>query len=724
MCPCEAIDLGNTTLPDNGTSLGLAPQLPPFDLSLPNFPMEDLIELFNLINLIVPPGTLLPNLSPSFSKNILEAVQSLLEQFTPVLMMYTFFMPILNMILCIIEVLCALTNPFKLVRALKRLFRVCIPEFLSLFPFFALIIMILSLLLLILTLIIYLIERIIALIEQLIANINLLAEAVNTANNDSIIAITTKLGDLLCLFQNLFVVLGVIALLLQLIEQLLKLLFKIPPCDDNDGGDDGCCTPDVCPSFIRNNKEITRTTGTFQYTSNTNLVGPPVTVFRTANWQFYDASAPPELAFINIVAPTDVNPTKSFFPEGKYDAKTPVDYLPYTIDLRLFYVPSVFSRTGPSRFIRIKNCAITEPPSTDFIHPDNSHTTIPTGVLILDGGSTYEDDGVTLIPGFTGIRSIISHVDVTVLTPANGPPFFQLFQNVEYTLKINHFVLMSKSLITTACHPDLSINKNIINTAIGAQFNLNGSRLGKIKLPDAGALQAAIITSVSNFRNNVSIDNANKMQKEVVAALTATQQVTEKAVLDTVDAGFDPFKSDFSLEPSIQFITRPIDLSVSLNESSGKSIATRMPANLASQIAQKIVAEVTFGSASSFSYDGSSKFTSKITATAAGNGKVKVRYNNQFVSILHNPTDLNQLPSVETKELMYTFVASISSTDGTGTGGNGGPVETIPPHTGNANTGTGGADSDIPGISGVDGDETIRRDEGDVSRDGGNNNGD
>ncbi len=139
MCPCEPIDVGDIVIPPLPPGFGglPVPQLPGFDIPFPSLPIEDLLALFNNLNMILPPGILKPHLSSGFSKNVLDAILSLLEKFMPFLMLYTFFMPILNMILCIIEVLCSINNPFKLIKALIRLFRVCIPEFLSLFPFFA-----------------------------------------------------------------------------------------------------------------------------------------------------------------------------------------------------------------------------------------------------------------------------------------------------------------------------------------------------------------------------------------------------------------------------------------------------------------------------------------------------------------------------------------------------------------------------------------------------------
>ena len=165
MSPCSPNDV-SIDLPDGPSGPAIPGFGSPFALPVPDispfpdgFP-EDLLDLLDRLQLLIPPGALKPALNPNFGKDVFDAIMKLLDQFMPFLMLYKFFLPILNLIICIIEVLCALMNPFKLIRALKRLFRTCIPEFLNLFPIFALICMIISLLLLLLELILYIISQI------------------------------------------------------------------------------------------------------------------------------------------------------------------------------------------------------------------------------------------------------------------------------------------------------------------------------------------------------------------------------------------------------------------------------------------------------------------------------------------------------------------------------------------------------------------------------------
>src|ERR1700727_1730693 len=139
---------------------GPVPAGSPFSLPtipIPSVDLEDLLDLFNQLQLLGPMGAFKPLLIPDISKSIADAIMTLLDQFMPFLMLYKFLLPVLNLIICIIEVLCALMNPFALIAALNRLFTVCIPAFLALFPIFALILLIISIIILLILLIEYIV---------------------------------------------------------------------------------------------------------------------------------------------------------------------------------------------------------------------------------------------------------------------------------------------------------------------------------------------------------------------------------------------------------------------------------------------------------------------------------------------------------------------------------------------------------------------------------------
>src|ERR1700722_675262 len=114
MPPCAPLQDPQFSLPTSSIG-GFAIPLP--SLNIPNIPLplNDLIALFNELDFILPVGNLKPNFEPDFFKDILAGIFSILEKFQPFLMIYTFFLPLLQLVLCIIEILCALNNPFKII---------------------------------------------------------------------------------------------------------------------------------------------------------------------------------------------------------------------------------------------------------------------------------------------------------------------------------------------------------------------------------------------------------------------------------------------------------------------------------------------------------------------------------------------------------------------------------------------------------------------------------
>jgi hypothetical protein len=679
--PCSPIN-SDAFHPPISNIGGFAVNSAPLNISIPELPIDDLEALFSSLSMILPPGIMRPGLDADVLNKPLSAFLTLLEKFTPFLMLYKFFLPILNLILCIIEVLCSIPNPFKLSRAIRRLFRQCLPEFLALFPFFAIILMIIALILLIIALIEYLIERILQLIAIIIQNIKTLSMAAKRLDNDSIIGITKKIGDLLCLFQNLFVVLGIIALIVNLMKSMLSLSFRIPPCDSSSNNVDGCCSTDVCPSFLKNNGDgITRSTGNFLYYGETaidsGLTLPPgfapiLSVLRSESWQFYDPSSPQFQEFINIVNAFDLpeGVSKVFFPEGAtYKTSTSPTSVPYTIDFRLFYNPGAFGvladPLGP-RFIKIKDAIIQAPPTDGTLTFDGKTYVAPfNGTLNLVGGTITEDDDTIILNNGNPITlNDFFHAPLNFYGNIPNPNDAVLFSDITYTFKINYEVLISNTLITIGCMPDVAIDRDFINTTIGAQFNVNGFKLtdpttGVVGLlPDAAAAQQCVLDNVNTFRQSISIESATAFQNNVLDCLSKLKADASTALTAVIAAGFDQYKSTFSVDPSIQFTTRPIILSVALNEGSGNPIATNLPADTASVIAGQLSAIVSLGSVSPFTYDGYTTFNASIESDLPGNGTVKVLFNNNFISTITNPATIDQSASVAIKEVAYTFVHS------------------------------------------------------------------
>lgn len=694
---CDITDLTINPPPTIGIpGVGLPTAIKFPELSLPFDIPEDLLELFNKLSFRLPSGLMKANLSPSYDKNIFDAIKSLLEKFIPFLMFYKFCLPILNLLVCIIEVICSINNPVRFVNALRRLFRVCIPDFLSLFPIFALIIMIISLLLLILQLINYIIQLIKRIIQQIIKNITLLGKALGVSDptsqeqTDSVLAVTRKIGILLCFLQNLFVIFGAIALIIEIFKQILSLESRIPPCagdnSSNVDSDGGCCPPEVCPDFIRNNTEIKSTTGKFRYHNkvieniSATVIGATESIFpvlRNELFQLYDDLGDPKLAFINVNGSYDA-PDSTFWPEGTvYNKNSKKDKVPYTVDLKFEYDPNnVFFNPYPpgdplnrnldpkgKRFVIVRDCIILAQPENNLFNPDLIAYYVSNGVVLVEGGKVYEIDEITPV-NVNGVQATLNTLfsipTTTTTQPLDNSGSIEV--DAEYIWKINHYVLYEKSIITAGCIPLVAIDKDFVNATLSNDVTKVTADLSSAlnSLVDFSAVADCVFSAIEEFKKDITIDSANKLEADCNACLNDAYENIEDVVKDLIDSGVSVYKSDFTIDPALQFTTQTILVKVVLNDSSGNNVATGLTEEIANNIISKLKAEISFGQITVFTYDGIDSFFADISSSKAGTGEIKITYNGDHISILTIPEDLNQPITSVIKALNYEFIDAIA----------------------------------------------------------------
>jgi hypothetical protein len=731
MSPCSPNDV-SFEIPDGPSGPSIPGFGSPFSLKLDKIPLpdgfpEDLLDLLDKLQMLIPPGILKPALNPNFGKDIFDAIMKMLDQFMPYLMMYKFFLPILKLILCIIEVLCAISNPIKLIKALKRLFRNCLPDFLNLFPLFALIIMIISLLLLLLALIEYIINQIVKFIKMILRNLNALYMSAMRADENSILAIAKKLGAMLCIFQNLFVLLSIFNIIIDIFRDLLSLIFAIPPCDDDESySEDGCCTSDVCPQIIKT--DYTRYTGTFKYLNQmsiqTTVALPGPTPFltldiRNEGWQFYDLNQELSQAFINIIDAYDVpyTPKPVFFPtDSTYTASTTPKQAAYVVDLRMYYNPNSWSRTQPAdgkaRWIRFNNCIVQQIPSTNLLNYDGGTTPINTGVFTLVGGSGTEDNGTVLngyladgITQTTDTATLANFLHMPQVVNSNPIPLSTdgyVFSDVEYTFKPHRDVLLSKNIITLGCEPDLAEARAYISNVFANDAGLKTSLLNETLkesngFPSPKNAQECLSTALSGLRSDFTINGVANFQATSMICLEKLKSDTNKALGTMVGLGFDACKSNFTAEPVMQFTSQPISVTVNIKERNGHPITSNLTPDVATDIAARIKAYTTFGDIANFNYDGNQSFITNITSKIAGSGTLMISFDDNMFCINDIPTDIDQPATHTIQEIDYQFIYS--------------PAGIITP-TGTSTAGSSGT------ISSGDTTNQPRRDEGDISRDG------
>lgn len=704
--PCSPNDI-SIDIPEGPSGPSIPGLGTPFSLNVPSdilpdgFP-ENLLELLDLLNLLLPSGSLLPQLSTNFGKDIFDAILSLLDKFMPFLLFYKFFLPILNLLLCIMEVLCAIPNPFKVTAALVKLFRQCLPDFLNLFPIFALIIMLISLILLLLALIEYIILQILKLIELILRNLLALERALTMADPAAILAIAKKLGASLCIFQNLFVLLAIFNIIFQIIKDILSKIFAIPPCDDDDV--EGCCSPDVCPSIVKNG-DYTRATGTINYLSEAGvsniLPGLPDNLpaefaslnilIREESWQLFDDNQSIQEEFKNIYDAFDVGNvpipgldgvsvniqgfgslTKPiFYPvDAIYNDRTPARQAPYTVDVKFLYNPSLFGRTGVTREVIFKDCIVIRVPSPLLSSFSNFPFPKPKGVLRIAGGTGFEADGETPLKGFdedkiteldipASLNNFISKPKLNTSSPNLSPTDLMVFENVEYTFKPNRPVLVGKNLVTSGCLEDVSLTKTFINQAFAGDFGVKLTEVRELidspTFPNPQKTQDCLQDSVNKLRLNLTALGVAEFQSKTLECLEDLRSHCNSSLVSLVKSGFEPCNSVASIDNKVQFTTKPIKVSLLVKERNNTTLTSNLPLQVGNELAKEVKGIVTLGNCSEFEYDGEA-FVADLTSSEPGQGKLSISFNNNILCTNNIPEDIDDDLSRDIQEIDYEFI--------------------------------------------------------------------
>lgn len=702
MPPCDPGTVNPPVIPPipiPGFGLTFAPiQIPFPNISIPTDLLKDLTSLLNGLQWL----DLKPNID-NYSKTILELISNLLSQLAPFLSFYNFIMALFNLIMCIIEVLCALLNPFAIPGAIIKLMTQCLPPFLNLFPWLALIAMIIALLLLILALIEYIIAVILAIIAEIIRNILILAAGVSFQDAESTLVAIAKIADLLCLIQNIMAILVALAAIMAII-QALSLFAGGPVCDD--AADPGCCPEPACPPFIKAGP-ITGTKGKLKYYSQigadmiaifssagvTFPVGFDPAIFapppiRTERWQFVDTNVDATFPFSSIITPvfdlSQIPPVETFFwPDGaNFDTgTTPSSKMPYNVDMRIFMDPSQFvpSDHGGARFMRIKGTGTIRRPYIGLLNqveqPDFVSLLDPTlnqGTLNLDGGLVFEDDGYTkyMIDGYQGTLDTFIHKD----PPAGvtSPPAVDdgiVFNDIEFTFTPNYGTLMAFNLISVGCMPQVRVEKAVLNAKLVAEDTravvqkLKPTPAG-VKVPSIGILpnvagaQQCVLDALAAFRANVSLETAASFQAAVQTCLGDLRDQTQATICGAIFAGVSQFKSTATLNTDVQFTTRGIDVKVILNDAAGNNLCVNLPPTC--DVAAAIKGTPTLGTISSFTYDGYSAFDASLTSPVAGSGTLEVSFTEKIFSDYVIRTVAGTTSQIVERLIPYTFIDSVT----------------------------------------------------------------
>jgi hypothetical protein len=667
---------------------GVQIPFPAFDL--PTEMIEDILALIQGLGAIFPANIFKPNLDMSM-KDVLAAIANIFSQIAPFLGLYNMLMPVLNMFICIIEILCALPNPVLIIIKLKKLFAECLPALMAIFPFLALLAMIIALLLLLIALIKYIIEMILAIIDEIIKNILVVSDALTLQDAESTLAVAQKIAALLCFIDNLMSIFVAIAAIMAVI-QALAALSGASVCSSED--EEGCCSDVVCPPFIKNSidgikidnasllyyRQIDSDLTPFAALgfAATGLAFPPI---RREKWQVYDETGDSIYPIVSIITPM-VSQTlpilgNIYWPEGTLFTKdTSPNSCPYTVDMRILMDPATFNSAdtlGP-RYIRINDCVVLQKPYVGVMTYDNSLVMNRIhGTFDIAGGKVFEDDGVTpyMVSGEQASLNTLIHMAgyTAFATPPTDDGYG--WSGVEMTWYPMHPVLMGYGLITAGCVPEVGFEKTVQNAILAAKgINSVVTKLipvpnGKLVpsggiLPNVTGAQQCVANATAKLRKSISMATVAEFQATVMTCLGDLQDQTNAAYCGAVIAGISAFDSTFSIDPDAQFTTRPINITVSLRGAGGTEVCANMPEECAGNIADMLSGDATFGVVGPFSYDGYAFFTAELTSTKAGGGTLKIMFNGQVLSTINVGTGYSETSSISENELPYEFIAAIT----------------------------------------------------------------
>lgn len=647
-------------------------QIPIPGLDLPTELIEDLATLMAQLQAIFPSSIFKASLDDNM-RTPLDFIASILAQIAPFLSFYNFIMAALNLIKCIIEVLCAIPNPFAMIAKLKKLFLECLPPFIALFPFMALIAMILALLLLIIALVKYILTTILAVIAQIIQNLLVFEKAIQLQDSESSLAAIQKITSLLCFIQNLMAIFVGLATVMAIIQSLMSLAGG-SVCGDDDP--DGCCGPDICPRFIKENGNgILTESGVLTYHHGINtdidtILGGSfsaafnIPALRAERWQVYDAATDQTYSISSIITPIagaslPVN-GQIFFPEASFNKDTAPTMAPYTVDLRMLIDPFVFHPTDVlrTRQMRIKGCVVISKPYLGVLDYKNDISDInSTGTLSIAGGKVFEDDGITpfLVSGTQATLNTFIHQSDTlgVLLPIVDDGY--TVSNIEMTWFPNHPILANYNLITIGCIPEVSIEKAVQNAVIHAE----GIAPKISVLPDVLGVQECVQNALNTFRTNVNKDSAAEFQASAELCLNNLLNQTTSIYCEAFIAGVSQFKSTVTLDTDAQFTTRPINITVVLKDAAGTNISTGVPQGCLASILDSLKTQTTFGEISNFVYDGIGQFNAKITSKESGAGTLKVLFQNKIFSLVVKGAG-SEPSSIVENTVAYTFIDAVT----------------------------------------------------------------
>jgi hypothetical protein len=660
------------------------PGLPGFSLDV-NFPTidipfpagfpEDILDWVRRLKFVLPGGGILKEILDSLQKAIASIIADLLGFLNLFLSMYNFVIAIIEIIVCIINVLTAMMSIRKTIKRIKCLIRKCFPLFIRIvMPFLALLALLLALIAMLLALIEYIIELIKKLIEQILRNIKRLKSMFEQGNSNAALAIISKIADLMCLFEHVFVLLAVIDLIISVIKGKWDKNFKM--CNGGDSSGSILSADKLCAAFLQApdsvidedfeiwNSRVKGTNGEIFYCNS--VYGQPLPSFPAASIAqirpetvyLRDNMLVEALQFKNLISfkPLNENKPYAFFPFDKnIHSELPIEQIPYFVTMKMNIDPNDGYGT---REITIENTVVTLPTTkADLVIINGKFftTTDARGFVKVTGGTTIDPAGY--YDGFT-IEQLLA--DNSGLEPSStGSGTNAYYTNVEHQLIVNFIALAEYALITMDCLPSMQVEYAYFDEVYAKPLSPDLPNL--VDLPNVTKAISDLTLCLNNFRKNINEETTVEFGACMNNILADLSDQANNTYCQLLQASFDIYNTDLNLEPSLQFITQPINIKVTPKNADGKTMEDLLGGfsssiNTSECIGGKITATTTLGVISDFTYDGYGNFVADLTSDVPGDGYVEIFYDGQQIPILNTPTSLTEQPSIDFIPLEFTFV--------------------------------------------------------------------
>jgi hypothetical protein len=556
-------------------------------------------ELINKLACTCPAGALIqPAPLPSATINLGDIIADharILSSFTS---SYGMITSVIRMIACIIDVICALLNPFTVPGAVIRLFGTCLPDFILIFPQLAIPAIIICMIKIVLSIVEYVTETIIPIVDDIISNVEMLNDAFANDNEDAKTAIAFKIVSLFKIFADTTGILTAMIALWEMIKALLDLGVAVP-CGGSGGSCDGC-GDDQCPDTIKQSS-ISGTDGVL------------IVLYGSDPFDF-------ELRFFSSSKQSDFLVIRDFFPKGfDYSQIKDEDDLPYVIgvDGNTYAVTGVdsggtadlspiqgeFNSDGFISSLNLNGIPYLDPLSTRFgtstltfnssftnryielqeVRQSESAAAANNGVWRID--TVYDAYNVLLK------RSEDTWDDFAILNPAPHlrwkmkPSTPSSGGNKTFQVDINHGELLRHELIGIGCLP-------AVRTTIDG-FNNRFPEASDFSLPELPDLDE-VISDINDSLYAVApasvdsqwvLDNYDHIEDtidDLVPNVTSILNDFEEDMLDYVDEVypkvFNKENSTITAVPAIQIVGHQSIITVTPIDNNGGKLSKGLPA--------------------------------------------------------------------------------------------------------------------------------------------------